>query len=128
MEKMLTEAQVHQMIAKENQKLEKKQQQREENVIRLGARVIDLQEKKGSAKVSKDGQPMLGKDNEPLLYPSTYKVTIQFFGGSIESTINETIFSELQVNRTYFIEGYFGMVKDFGKESIQPIFNTFTQI
>lgn len=125
----MTQAQFEeQLIARMNREFELKQQQREMNEVKIGARVVSKRVQVGSPILDKETREQKVVNGIPQNYPSKYFVTIQFVGSALETEINETIFDSLEEMKTYLCEGYVGEIKRFGTSYIEPIFRKFTQI
>lgn len=130
MAKELTvEEQVAQAVAKANRELELKQQQREENSVSIGARVMSKRIQNGSPIVDKDTKEQRVDGNGiPQCYPDKFHVTLQFMGAEIEKEIKQEQYELLEEMRMYSCKGYIGEVKKFGNTFVEPIFTSFTQI
>ena len=118
-----------QIIAKMNAEFEAKQEQREMNSVRLGARVISKRVVNGSPIVDKTTgeQKVLG--GIPQTYSDKYYVVLQLVGAELETEIKDfTVFDSLEENKTYFCEGRIGEVKNYGVSSLAPIITKFTKI
>lgn len=121
---------IAQAVAQANKEFELKQQQREENVIRLGARVINKEVIHGKPIIIKEtGQQKLNSTTgEPQCYADKYKVSLQFMGGEITVDANESDYEKLELHKTFLCVGHYGEVKKFGDSFMEPIFTKFTKI
>ena len=78
-------------------------------------------------------QPIIDEaTGEMRFYPPVFTMVIAFKGGQKEVRINEQWYNDFkdvigQGNR-YMFTGRFGMVKNFGKETIDSIFQNYTLI
>lgn len=106
----------------------REQKQAKSNKVELGCDLVEKEAKVGSERKDKNGQFMLGQDNQPLLYPTKYYATLTFMGGTIVTEINPIQFDSLKVGSTYFCKGRIATVKDFGKESLAPVFSEFVEL
>ena len=106
----------------------REQKQASSNIVHIGCIVAEKEEKKGSERKDKDGKFMLGQDNQPLLYPTKFYVTLTFMGGTIRTEVNPIQYENLTIGLTYFCKGRIATVKDFGKESLAPVFSEFVEL
>ncbi len=130
MSKALTvEEQIAQAVAKQNNELALKQEQREENKFSLGARIIAKDIIQGSPIMDKStNQQKLDALGEPACYPNKFKLTVQFMGAELQSEVKQDLYDSVEEMRTYYCEGYIGEVKKYGSSFIEPIFRKFTTI
>lgn len=122
------EEQVAQQVAELNRQFELKQEQRELNEVRIGARVVIKRIQLGSPVIDKDTREQKVVNGVPQTYASKYFVTIQFMGSALEAEVSSETYDSLEEMRTYLCEGYIGEVKRYGTPYIEPIFRKFTQI
>lgn len=121
--------QVAQEVARQIAEFEKKQKQREENSVVIGARVVLKEEKEGSPIVDKETKMQkLDANNVPMCYPTKYFVTIQFIGGSLVLELSSKLFDTVQETFVYSCEGRMGLVKNFGTEVMTPIITNFIKL
>jgi hypothetical protein len=106
----------------------REQKQSKSNKVELGCDLVDIESKVGSERKDKDGHVQIGHDNMPLLYPTKFHATFTFMGGTIKTEINLVQFESLKVGSTYFCKGRIATVKDFGKESLAPVFSEFIEL
>lgn len=130
MPKELTQDEIiAQAVAQANKEFELKQQQREENVIRIGARVINKDVIQGKPIIVKETQQQkLDGNGIPQSYPDKYKVSLQFMGGEITVDVNQQNYEKLELHKTFLCVGHYGEVKKFGESFMEPIFTNYTQI
>jgi hypothetical protein len=106
----------------------REQRQASSNEVNIGCIVAEKEEKLGSERKDKEGKFLLGQDNQPLLYPTKFYATLTFMGGTIRTEINPIQYDSLKIGSTYFCKGRIATVKDFGKESLAPVFNEFVEL
>ena len=106
----------------------REQKQAKANIVNLGCDLVDKEAKIGSERKDKNGQILLGPDNMPLLYPTKYYATLTFMGGTIVTEINAIQFESLDIGSTYFCKGRIATVKEFGKETLAPVFSQFVEL
>lgn len=130
MSKQLTvEEQIQQAVAQANKELQLKQQQREQNELKLGARLVSKRIQEGSPVIDKDTREQKIVNGIPQKYPDKYFVTLQFMGAELETEVKDKIiFDDLEEMKTYFCVGYIGEVKRFGSSYIEPIIRKYTLI
>ncbi len=120
---------IAQAVAQANKEFELKQAQREENSIRIGARVVNKDVINGRPIIIKEtGQQKLGQSGEPLCYADKYKVSLQFMGGEITVDVNERDYELLEMHKSFLCVGHYGEVKRFGESFMEPIFTQYTKI
>ena len=100
------------------------------NSIELSASVVE--------RISSTPNPIHDKDGNPVVdditgeikhYPITYSVKLAFNGGEKEISVSEQWFNELKMSgERYMFVGRLGMVRKYGKESIDTIFTSYTEI
>jgi len=119
-----------QLVAQINAELELKQQQREMNLIKLGARVVHKEVIHGKPIIIKEtGQQKVNpQTGEPQCYADRYKVSLQFMGGQITVDVNDSDNEKLELHKTFLCVGHYGEVKRFGESFMEPIFTNYTQI
>lgn len=118
-----------QMAEEAEKKLNLKLKQRESNIVTIGAEVVKTETVLGKPIIDKETQRQrIDKDGVPQTYPDKYKADITFKGGSLTIDINQEVFEMLQPTNTYLCEGYYGSVRKFGTDVMEPIFTKFTQI
>jgi hypothetical protein len=118
-----------QMVARVNKQLELKQAQREENVVRLGARVVNKETIPGKPIIIREtGQQKVDGNGVPQCYADKYKVTLQFMGGSLITDVNQPNYDALELHKTFLCVGHYGEVKKFGESFMEPIFTNYTRI
>lgn len=119
-----------QLVAQINAELELKQQQREMNVVNLGARVVNKEVIHGKPIIIKETgqQKVNSQTGEPQCYADKYKVSLQFMGGQITVDVNEVDYEKLELHKTFLCVGHYGEVKKFGESFMEPIFTNYTQI
>ena len=98
------------------------------NNIELSAEVRAKEIRKGKEITDKaTGQIVIDEfTNEPKRYPDTYIVTLLFKGGSLDYKCSEDMYAFLDIGSTYKFNGYLGAVKEFGKDVISPILQSYT--
>lgn len=120
---------IAQAVAQANKEFELKQQQREENIVRIGARVINKETIHGKPIIIKETQQQkISADGIPQCYPDKYKVSLQFMGGELTTDVNQQNYDKLELHKTFLCVGHYGEVKKFGESFMEPIFTQFTQI
>lgn len=120
---------MEQAVAKQNKELELKQRQREINQVQMGAYVQELRVQEGSPIIDKQTQQQkVDASGFPQCYPNKYFVRLQAMGLELETEVSQTIFDNLEENRTYLCDGRIAVVKKFGNEYIEPVFKKFTLI
>lgn len=123
------EEQVAQQIALMNRELELKQEQREENTVRLGAKVVDTRINQGQPVIDKASGQQKVVNGVPQCYPDKFFVTFSYDGGSLETEIKlKEDFESFELNKRYHCIGYLGFQKIFGVDTLMPIFTKFTKI
>ena len=99
------------------------------NEVTLSAQVSAREVIKGKERSdSKTGAPILNNDGNPTFYPSRYKVTLVFKGGTLIQNVSETLYNELELNSTYMFKGSLGFVKDFGNDVLSPIWQSWEKV
>lgn len=99
------------------------------NEVTLSAQVSAREVIKGKERSdSKTGAPILDNDGNPTFYPSRYKVTLVFKGGTLIQNVSETLYNELELNSTYMFKGSLGFVKDFGNDVLSPIWQSWERV
>lgn len=120
---------IQQALLKDRAEQDLLREQRESNYIKLGARVVLKESRLGAPKMDKDKLKQLTDgDGVALCYPTKYSVTLQFFGGELKTEVSQDKYDLLQETKTYFCEGYLGLVKDFGQETMKPIITKYTEV
>jgi hypothetical protein len=127
--KMTQEEIIQQEVARQNAIFLKQQQQREENIVSMGARVVEKRVHQGSPIIDKQtSQQKIDAHGVPQCYPDKFFVTLQFMGGELEKEVTPDKYDELEELKMYYCQGYIGEVKRFGNSFIEPIFTKFTKI
>jgi len=99
------------------------------NVVTLSAKIRDKEVRKGNEIVNKKtGIPEVDEHGQPKRYADTFSVTLLFQGGSLEYKCREEMYEELELNSTYQFQGYIGAVKEFGKDVVSPIFQSYSKV
>ncbi len=99
------------------------------NTIILSSKIRNKEVRKGNEIVNKQtGIPEVDEHGQPKRYADTFTVTLLFQGGSLEYKCKEEMYEELELNSTYQFKGYMGAVKEFGKDVISPIFQSYTKV
>lgn len=99
------------------------------NEVRLSAKIRNKEVRKGKEIVNKQtGQVEVNENGEIKYYPDTYIVTLLFQGGSLDYKCKEEMFNELDLNSTYLFKGYMGVIKEFGKDVVSPIFQSWQKV
>jgi len=106
----------------------REQKQASSNKVEIGCILANKEEKLGSERKDKDGKFLLGQDNQPLFYPTKYYAELTFMGGTIKTEITQPQYDSLKIGSTYFSKGRIATVKDFGKESLAPVFSEFVEL
>ncbi|RXJ98376.1 hypothetical protein CRU98_10075 [Arcobacter sp. CECT 8986] len=127
-EKLTVEEQIQQAVLKAQRELELKQQQREQNIVKLGARVVSKRVQQGQPIIDKQSGNQKEVNGVPQCYPDKFYITLQFMGAELEKEVSKDNYDLVQEMHTYFCEGYVGEVKKFGNTYIEPIITRFTQI
>ena len=76
-------------------------------------------------------QPLIDEaTGEMRFYPPVFTMIVAFNGGQMEKRISEQWYNDFkdvigQGNR-YIFTGRFGIVKNFGKETVEPVFQNYT--
>lgn len=98
------------------------------NIVEISASVVD-NFKSIPKPVLRDGIPVLEEDGDMKYYPSHFTCKLAFNGGEKEISISEEWYNDLEIGSTrYLFVGRMGLVKSYGKESIDVIFQNFTEI
>lgn len=99
------------------------------NELVLSANVVDKRVKKGNEIINKQtGLPETDKQGEIRRYDDTHIITLLFMGGRLEYKCDEDMFSSVEIGSTYKFTGYMGVIKEFGKDVISPIFQSSVEI
>lgn len=115
-------------LEKQQKEFELKLQQRDENSIKLGCQVVEVNTIDGKPIIDKETKLQKEIAGELAFYPDKYSVKISFVGGEIETPINKQVFESLKINSRYLAIGRLGEVKEFGNTLIKPIFSHFQEI
>lgn len=105
----------------------REQKQAKSNKVLLGCDLVKKTDKPGSEK-KKDGQVVRGSDGVAETYPTKYFADLVFMGGTITTEIDEKQYSSLKVGCTYYCLGRIATIKDYGKEVLAPVFDSFTEL
>jgi hypothetical protein len=98
-------------------------QQENENLIRLGVVVNGMEVKTGAQKKDKDGN----LTNER--YDDKYYLTLSVRGlNEFQTEVSSALYRTVAIGGTYRGVGRYGVVKEFGKEVTQPVFNQFIEL
>jgi hypothetical protein len=98
-------------------------QQENENLIRLGVVVNGMEVKTGAQKKDKDGN----LTNER--YDDKYYLTLSVRGlNEFQTEVSSALYKTVAIGGTYRAVGRYGVVKEFGKEVTQPVFNQFIEL
>ena len=121
---------IAQAVAQANKEFELKQAQREENTIKIGARVVNIEVINGRPIIIKETgqQKVHPQTGEPQFYADKYKVSLQFMGGEITVDVNEKDYELLEMHKSFLCVGHYGEVKRFGESFMEPIFTQYTKI
>lgn len=99
------------------------------NQITLSAKIRNKEIKKGNEILDKQTKvPVVDENGDVKRYADTYTVTLLFQGGSLDYKCKEDMYEELELNSTYQFKGYLGVVKEFGKDMISPIFQSYNKV
>jgi len=99
------------------------------NEVVLSAKIREKQVIRGNEiKDKKTGVPEVDEHGQIKRYADRYVVTLLFQGGSLEYKCTEDFFDELDLNSTYQFKGYMGVVKEFGKDVVSPIFQSHSKV
>jgi len=119
----LTMEQIEEMV-------NKKLAQREENSVRLGGKLMLLEEVLGGEKKDKDTKQILidPVTKKSLRYDTKYFATFAFVGGDIRTEITVANFESLVETKTYSCIGYIGQVKEYGNVYMSAKFTKFIRL
>lgn len=93
------------------------------NEIKISAKIKEKDIIKGKEIIDKSsGMPIIDDNGVVKTYPDTYKLTLVFEGGSMEYRCKASQYEQLEINNRYLFSGYYGLVKEFGKDVLNPIF------
>lgn len=96
------------------------------NEVRLSAKIRNKEIIKGKEIINKQtGMPVVDELGEVRHYSDTYIVTLLFQGGSLDYRCNQEMYQALDLNSTYLFKGYMGVVKEYGKDVVSPIFQSY---
>lgn len=99
------------------------------NTLLLSAELKTKEVKQGSeVKDKKTGQPIVDDMGQVKYYPDTYILGFIFKGGFIEYKCSLEMYKSLEVNKTYLLKGYIGVIKEYGKDVISPIFQAWQEV
>lgn len=100
------------------------------NSIQLGVTVKDLDVREGSEiKDKKTGEVLVDTvTGDVKRYSNKYYATFSFDGGILTQEIKSSNFAKLEQNKKYFATGYYGLVSNFGKDELAPIFTDFEDL
>lgn len=110
--------------------LNKKLEQREENSVQLGGKLVLLEEVLGGEKKDKDTKQILIDPitQKALRYDTKYYATFAFVGGDIRTEITLANFKILEETKTYTCSGYIGQVKEYGNVYMGAKFTSFNKL
>ncbi|WNY98748.1 hypothetical protein SUSP_001166 [Sulfurospirillum sp. 'SP'] len=99
------------------------------NEVTLSAQVSQREVIVGKQRIDKTtNAPHLDNDGNPTFYPSRYKITLIFKGGTLVQNVSETMYNELELNSTYMFKGSLGFIKDFGNDVLSPIWQSWEKV
>lgn len=99
------------------------------NEVILSAKIREKTVLKGNEiKDKKTGVPEVDEHGQIKRYADRHVVTLLFQGGSLDYKCTEDVFDELDLNSTYQFKGYMGVVKEFGKDVVSPIFQSHSKV
>ena len=96
------------------------------NAIRLAGEFVEKRQVEGKQKKDKDGNLLYDHDGAPICYDSKFYAKFSFNGGEIETPVTSKDYEALEDGNIYMLSGRFGLVKNFGSESVAPIFTSIT--
>lgn len=99
------------------------------NEMTLSARVIAKDVIKGKEIVDKKtGIPVTDEFGQTRHYSDRFSITLVFQGGSLDYACTSDMYMALDLNSTYKFSGYLGFVKEFGKDVVSPIFQSWSKV
>lgn len=72
--------------------------------------------------------PKIGLDGSVMRYPDRYKITLSFKGGTLTQTVSEAMYNELNQGSTYMFKGQLGFIKEYGQDTLSPIWQSWEQV
>jgi len=105
---------------KAHQRLQRK------NNVELAGEVVEKRETEPKPIMDKDGNPVIDENGQLKTYPANYFIKIAFNGGEKEIKVDSKWYSDIELNEMYLFTGRLGLVKSFGKETIDVIFQNYT--
>ena len=99
------------------------------NQVTLSAQISAREVQKGKERSDKaTGALILDGEGNQTFYPSRYKITLIFKGGTLVQNVSEAMYNELELNSTYMFKGSLGFVKDFGQDVLSPIWQSWEKV
>lgn len=122
------DAMIQQAVDKQNKELELKTQQREENKVLLGCKVLEKNIIKGAPIIDKDTKQQKLLNGVPQCYPDRYRVKLMFLGGELEQNVEDAQYEMLEEYKSYYCNGHVGEVNNFGNTYIGVKLTNFVKI
>ena len=99
------------------------------NNVVLSAEITSKEVLAGKEIKDKETQlPKIGLDGTVMRYPDRYKITLSFKGGTLTQTVSESMYNDLIQGSTYMFKGQLGFIKEYGQETLSPIWQSWDQL